>query len=274
MKTIDSEEVSECNDTKLFYIFCVTLEEPSLKSYSGCDEIFFIEAAGLYTAVKYVSEDDYSEVNIKKRLSDESWLDANVRAHLKVIGLIMQANTVIPFNFGTIYKSEESLKSFVTRYASDFKKNLLYLENKEEWSVKAFCNNTKIVENIVLLSQNIADIELQIKESSPGKAYILKKKKADILGKEINEIYNTLSKNLFNRINEFSDEYRLHAISQEKIAEDEDDMIINASFLLRKENLDNFIKTTDSLLVEHENIGLSLEIAGPWPPYSFVNLSN
>ncbi len=261
------------NHKTLLYIYCVTCEDPSLQSHAGCDELFFLEINGLYAAVKYVSEDDYSEVNIKKRLSDESWLDANVREHLNVIGLIMQVNTVIPFNFGTVYKSEEGLKSFICKYANDFKTGLRYLENKEEWSVKAFCNKQKIIENIVLLSQNIADIEVQIRESSPGKAYILKKKKADILGKEINNIYNTLSKHVFTRINELPDEYRLHAISQEKVSESDGDMIINATFLLRKENLGNFIKTTDSLLVEHEDIGLSLEVTGPWPPYSFVNLS-
>ena len=169
--------IMNVDHTKLFYIFCVTLEEPSLQSHPGCDEIFFLEIDGLYVTVKYVSENDYSEVNIKKRISDESWLDVNVREHLRVIGLIMQVNTVIPFNFGTIYKSEEGLKQFVGTYAIDFKKSLLYLENKEEWSVKGFCSKQKIIENIVVLSQNIANIEAQIKVSPPGKAYILGKKK-------------------------------------------------------------------------------------------------
>ncbi len=259
---------------KLLYIFCVTLEEPSLQSHPGCDELFFLEIDGLYAAIKYVSEDDYSEVNIKKRLSDEPWLDENVREHLRVIGLIMQVNTVIPFNFGTIYKSKESLKKFVGAYANDFKKALLYLENKEEWSVKAFCNKQKIIENIVVLSQNVADIEAQIKASSPGKAYILKKKKSDILGKEINSIYNTISKHLFTCMNELPDEYRLNALSTEKLSEEDDDMIINAAFLLRKESVDTFITCTESLIIEHENIGLSLEVTGPWPPYSFINLLN
>ena len=266
--------VMDVNHTALLYLFCVTPGKPSLQGEPGCGEIFFIETDGLYAVVKYVSEDDYSEVNIKKRLSDESWLDVNVREHLKVIGLIMQTQTVIPFNFGTIYKSEEGLKSFIGKYTNDFKKSLLYLENKEEWSVKASCNKNKIIENIVPLSQNIADIEKQITMSTPGKAYILKKKKNDILGKEINVIYNTVSKHVFTRMNELPDEYCLHAISKEKESEEDDDMIVNATFLLKKETIDDFIKLADSLLVEHENIGLSLEIRGPWPPYSFVNLSD
>lgn len=259
---------------KLLYIFCVTRAEPSLQSHPGCDELFFLEIDGLYAVIKYVSEDDYSEVNIKKRLSDEPWLDANVREHLRVIGLIMLENSVIPFNFGTIYKSEEGLKQFFGTYANDFKKTLLYLENKEEWSVKAFCNKKKIIENIVVLSRNIADIEAQINASSPGKAYILGKKKKDILEKEISSIYNTLSKHVFTRLNELPDEYRLYAISTEKLSEEDDDMVINATFLLRKENIDNFIALADSLIVEHEQIGLSLEVTGPWPPYSFINLLN
>ncbi len=264
----------DINHHTLIYLFCATLHEPSLQGRPGCDDIFFIESDGLYAAVKYVSENDYSGANIKKKLSDESWLDASVREHLKVIGLIMEEYTVIPFNFGTIYISEESLKSFIGKHATDLKKSLLYLANKEEWSVKAFCNTKRIIENIVVLSQNVADIETQITMSSPGKAYILKKKKIDILGKEISGIYNTVSKLVFTRMNELPDEFRLHTIPPEKASEDDDDMIINATFLLRKEKVDDFIALADSLLVAHENIGLSLEITGPWPPYSFVNLSD
>ncbi len=264
----------DINHHTLIYLFCATRQEPSLQGRPGCNDIVFIESDGLYATVKYVSENDYSGANIKKRLSDESWLDASVREHLKVIGHIMEDHTVIPFNFGTIYTSEEGLKCFIGKYASDLKKSLLYLDNKEEWSVKAFCNKKKITENIVVLSQSVADIETQITMSTPGKAYILKKKKIDILGKEINRIYNTVSKLVFTRMNELPDEYRLHAIPPEKASEDDDDMIINATFLLRKETIDDFIELADSLLVEHENIGLSLEITGPWPPYSFVNLSN
>ncbi len=263
------------NDQKgLIYIYCITSEKPIILSSWNEEGIFYFEVDKLFVTMKYVSENEYSETNIKNNIANEAWLDVNVRKHLKVICDVMQTNTVIPFNFGTIYKSEESLRSFVATYCADFNDVLLHLDNKQEWSAKAFCDKEKIIENISLLSQNVFDIDLQIKSSSPGKAYILNKKKQDIIAKEINSIYNNISKRVFTCLNELSEEYRLHAILPGELSENNNDMIINATFLIKKEQIDNFIKLADNLIVEHENIGLFLEIKGPWPPYSFINLSN
>ena len=258
----------------LIYIYCITSEKPLITSLWHKEGIFSFEVDTLYVTMKYVSESDYSEINIKKNLSNEAWLDRNVRKHLQVIGDIMQKHTVIPLNFGTLYNSEESLMDFVSSYRNDFLDVLHHLRNKEEWSVKVFCNKDKIIENIGVFSQNISDIDLQIKQSAPGKAYILKKKKNDLIGTEINALYNNLSLLVFNRLNEFPEEYRLHAILHGELSGHNDDMIINVTFLIKKENFDKFITIADKLIIEYENIGLILDITGPWPPYSFIKLSN
>lgn len=258
---------------QLIYIYCVTREHPVIGSSWHEDGILCFEVNSLYVTLKFVSEDEYSETNVKKNISNESWLDINVRKHLKVICDIMQTNTVIPFNFGTIYKSEDNLRDFLSTYSADFIDVLRHLANKEEWSVKVFCDKDKIIENISLFSQNVSDIELQIKSSTPGKAYILKKKKQDILEKEINCIYNNISKRVFTRLNELPDEYCLHSILPVELSEKNIDMIVNATFLIKIEQTDNFLKLADNLIAEHENIGLLMEITGPWPPYSFINLS-
>lgn len=239
----------------LIYIYCITSEKPLITSLWHKEGIFSFEVDTLYVTMKYVSESDYSEINIKKNLSNEAWLDRNVRKHLQVIGDIMQMHTVIPFNFGTLYKSEESLRDFVRSYSADFVEVLLHLRNKEEWSVKVFCNKDKIVENIGVFSRNIADIDLKIKQSTPGKAYILKKQKNDLVGKEINTIYNDISRLVFTRLNELTEEYRFHAILPGDLSGQNDDMIINATFLIKNDNIDEFIKLADNLIIEHENIG-------------------
>ena len=171
----------ESNDTTLVYIFCLTESPPSVRNLTVTEDIHTIKVDSLYATVKHVSENDYSEVNIKANLNNEAWLDKNVREHLRIITAIMPDNAVIPFNFGTIYKSEESLREFVKTYLNSFSDTLLYLRNKEEWSVKVFCNKKIIVDNLAFLSQDISEIDTQIKNSTPGKGYILKKKRNEFI---------------------------------------------------------------------------------------------
>ena len=262
------------DQNKLIYLFCITRELPSLINVGVASEIDIIEKNGLYVTVKYVSENIFSEENLKKYISDEKWLDVNVRNHLDVICLIMKTNTVIPFNFGTVYRSEDSLKNFISTYALEFKKTLDYLDQKEEWSVKVYCDKKIIIENISSLSQNIADFDSQIKSSSPGKAYILGKKKNEIIDKEINSIYNQYSKKIFTQLNVLCEEYRLNTILSKDLYDREEDMIVNAIFFIKKENIEKFIFLTDNLMLSFKNIGLFIEVTGPWPPYTFIKISN
>ena len=259
---------------KLLYIYCLTRKVPSLRDTEIQKEIFFIKINGLYAAVKYVSEDEYSEENIKKNISDVAWLDTNVREHLGTISVFMQMETVIPFNFGTIYKSEESLRQFVSKYANDFRESFRHLENKEEWSVKVFCDRKMIIENIGDFSQNISDIDQQIKNSSPGKAYILGKKKKEIIETEINGIYNTLSKRVFTALNEFCEEYQFNVFLSNELSEKDEDMILNVSFFIAKQNVEHFITCSDKLQHEYISVGMIFDVAGPWPPYTFLKLSH
>ncbi len=270
---IDKVAMNGSHD-KLIYIYCITRKVPLLVNPEILKRLCFVETYGLYAAVKYVSEDEYSEENIKKNISDVAWLDRNVREHLATISAIMQMETVIPFNFGTIYKSEGSLKLFVSRYVNDFMERFRHLEDKEEWSVKVFCDRKKIIENIGVLSQNISDIDLQIKNSSPGKAYILGKKKKEIIETEIKSIYNTISKRIFTALNELCEEYQFNVILSSELSEKDEDMILNVAFFIKKTNVDHFIENSDRLQHENVNVGMIVDITGPWPSYTFLNLSH
>lgn len=262
------------DDQKLIYVYCLTSFQPSqIETYEN-GKLYLIENNGLYLAVKNVSEDEYSEVALKKNISNESWLDTHVRAHISIISKIMETQTVIPFNFGTIYTSAETLNLFIDKYYSQLTQALHYLENKEEWSVKIYCDKNTVINNISILSSTVSDIELQIKNSSPGKAYILGKKKIELIGKEIAGIYNSYSKLFFTQLNSWSEEYRLNTILSNDLSGRDDDMILNVTFLIEKERLNNFIVLTDQMISQYENIGLALDLTGPWPPYTFLNLSH
>ena len=57
---------------KLIYIYCLTRNVPLLVNQENQSEIFAIEIDGIYATVKYVSEAEYSEENIKINISDKN----------------------------------------------------------------------------------------------------------------------------------------------------------------------------------------------------------
>ncbi len=123
-------------NNKLIYIYCLSDSSPELFRYTEFEGLKCVCVGDFSVIYKNVSEKDFSEVNLKKNISDIVWLELNAREHINVIGRIMEHNTVIPFQFGTIYKSVESLASFIEKYSSSLTENIKKVGGHEEWSVK------------------------------------------------------------------------------------------------------------------------------------------
>lgn len=254
---------------ELVYVYCITNKKPDL-NFDNSDEIYTNKINELYAVFKYVSYSDYSEENIKNKISDILWLDHNVRNHLNVITAVMNQVQVIPLNFGTIYKSEESVQEFVLEYYEMLNKNIQYIKNKEEWSVYVLCEKKIIKNNIELFSKEIKEISVQAKASSPGKAYILEKKKIQMIEYEVVKIYNEIIQNILSRLKKLSDEWRVNTISENNKEYMERDMILNAVFFLKNELVNRFTECCDEINGTYESYGIILEVKGPWPPYTFI----
>ena len=50
----------------------------------------------------------------------------------------------------------------------------------------------------------------------------------------------------------------------------DEDMVLNASYLLAESRVDEFQALVESLSHRHREDGIELECTGPWPAYHFV----
>jgi len=256
----------------LIYVYCLLRNPIDLQSKlksNGFETLMFDD----FTVIaKYVNESEFSEENLKINLSDIQWIESNAREHFSVISLIMENSTVIPFRFGTIFNTHDSLKKFITDYSDSLIENFLHIAGKEEWSVKIYCNRNILCEQIDELSQDAAEMEKQIMASSPGKAFLLKRKKTDLIENEMNKICQNYGQQYYNDFKSLSELTYLNNLLPKEFTGREDTMILNASFLVIKNKVTDFIKTSDTLRTKDSNIGFSIEVTGPWPPFSFISI--
>ena len=57
-----------------------------------------------------------------------------------------------------------------------------------------------------------------------------------------------------------------------RLAGRDETMVLNASYLVPDERLDEFRGLVADLEGRYREAGLELELTGPWPPYHFVDL--
>ena len=256
----------------LIYVYCLSNIPPEFVPDMEFDGLKSLRFDDLYVIVKYVSESEFSEENLKKNLSDIQWLEKNARQHIRVIGMIMGQCTVIPFKFGTIYQSEAGLKKFIEDYSDSLIENLFHVEWKEEWAVKIYCDRKALNEQIDELSEEAAALENQIMASSPGKAFLLKRKKIDLVENEMDRFCKIYGQEYYNEFTNMSESASLHHLLPKEFTGRNDAMILNATFLVSKDKATDFVSMARLLKKKYSNLGFDIEITGPWPPFSFISI--
>ncbi len=267
---MDTEAVKK----ELLYLYCVTEKAPKLKEVKNLvDELYFVYHLGLYAVVSKVKESEFSEENLKKNLADLEWIKAEASIHEKIIEGVMKYTCVIPFKFGTIFKTEDNLKAMLEEHAQDLKEKLKNLEGKEEWGVKIYCDIGRLKGAVIQEESGILKIEKEINSSSSGKAYFLKKKKEELMKEAVNKRINEYGQESFEIFKRLSCEARINKLLPKEVTEREDDMVLNSAFLVDRDKVSEFIHAVDDLKTRYNDKGLNFDCTGPWPPYNFCNLS-
>ncbi len=259
-------------NNNLIYVYCLTNSPPDMDVIEGFNTLVSLKIDDFHVIIKGVNDLEFSEVNFKAKLSDIEWLESNAREHVVVINKVMDKSSVIPFKFGTIFHSEERLRQFISDYSISLSENFNYIDGKEEWAVKVFCDRLVLSEKIDDLSPEAAELEKQIMASSPGKAFLLKRKKTELIENEIDRLCKLYGQEYFNGFEDLSESTSLNNLLPKEFTGREDTMILNAVFLIRKEKVGEFVSFVEQLKHTNEKSGFFIDSSGPWPPFSFISI--
>jgi hypothetical protein len=256
----------------MFYVYCLSIGPPVVAGDRYPEGVRSLNLENRHIVLKYVDESEFSEENFKRNLSDIEWLESNAREHIEVIRTVMEYNTVIPFKFGTIFVTEESLCKFLRDYSASLVESFLQVDGKEEWAVKIYCDRRHLSQRIDEISLDAAALERLIMDSPPGKAFLLKKKKQGLVEEEIDKVCKTFGQAFFNELKSLSESASLNNLLPKEFTGRDENMIVNASFLVKKTQGSLFVKCARLMETKKENSGFFTEVTGPWPPFSFISI--
>ncbi len=273
-KSLIQQDRPSCTTKRkgLIYLYCITDKVPKLKEAEdlvGNARFFYYQ--GLYAVVSNVSTDEYNEENLKKNLANLEWIKSKAGIHEKVIETVMKNSCVIPFKFGTLFNTEENLKIMFKKHIGKFKDTLKYLEGKEEWGVKIYCDIDKLKANLIREDKELLNIDKEINSASPGKAFILKKKKDELVNTSVNKKLNDYGQRIFERLNQHSIQSCINKLLPREVTERKEEMVLNSTFLIKKNKVENFIEAESALKEIFKEMEFFLDCTGPWPPYNFTN---
>lgn len=251
------------------YTYGVAHEEMWLEEFNDFgNHIYPITHCGLSAVVQRVSEEDFSEETFAKNVQEVIWLESKIRQHNKVLSVLAERITILPFKFATVFFSEENVRGMLTRYELPMKARLHQLTGKIELGLRIWGNYSKLSDYVEASNNEIKNIKKEIVESSPGKAFLLNKKIEGVLESSVHSFFDEQAKSCFHDLVPFS--YKNMLLSG--LATKGNEIVLKAAFLVDRDETESFLHEIEKKRKALGAAMINLECTGPWPPYNFADL--
>ena len=251
------------------YTYCVTHEEEGcLTKLKGIDELYPIADCGLVAVARMVSGEDFSEKNLPENIHNVAWLEAKVREHHRIVSTLAGRMTLLPFKFATVFYSEENVKAVLGQYELLMKERLQQLIGKQEWGLRVWGNYGEVNDYVEASNNEMKALKKELVKSSPGKAFLLKKKKADLLKSVVHSYFNKQVQECLHDLTPYSCKNML----QNGVTVEGSDIGLKAAFLVARNKTEPFLHEIERKRSTLKAAMINLECTGPWPPYNFADI--
>jgi hypothetical protein len=255
------------DDAAAFYVYGVVARGDGADAFEGvvgvdpAHEILLIEGRDVAAVASEVTLGEFGDDVLTSNLRDPLWLEEKVRAHDRVLSAAVGRVTVVPFRFGTIYRSLDHVREMLDERA-DLERTLERLRGAVELGVKGFLSRDAVRDRLAV------EHGLDREKPASGRAYMLRRS----LERDLDEAVQRLAA-------EFADENheRLAGAAEAAIAnpvraadeQPEERMFLNGAYLVRVAREDEFRAAVASL----DSTNARYEVTGPWPAYNFAEPS-
>jgi hypothetical protein len=214
-----------------------------------------------------VPADVYDPANIDERLKDLAWVAQQGVAHETVVAWFVDNAQILPVSLFTMYSSVQALQDAVFPRSPELASELKRLSNKREWDIKISFDEKKLQQHAGKLSPRIALLDKAIAESTPGKRYLLEKKRADLLKDEVLGAAHVMANEALDYARSDAELTRILPIPR---TTEILPVILHAALLIDRRVESKLAETLERERSRLERHGLTLQYSGPWAPYRFT----
>lgn len=251
------------------YVYGVVRADTSPEVFAGSrgvdptKRVSLIAEGAVAAVVSSVSLDEFGADAIAENLRVADWVAAKVRAHDDVLGAAVGRTAVVPFRFGAIYGEEGSVQAML-RERADLADRLDRLSGRVELGVKGYLDRGRMRE-LLAAERGLGDDAPQT-----GRAYMERRRLDRELDDEVRERGAEWATDSHERLAAAADDARIGPARSDDATPTAAQMFLNGAYLVREDDAERFRSALAELERTRRPDGVSYELTGPWPPYSFV----
>ena len=263
---------------KGLYLYCIRAKNGFKFSTKGIDggEIFTISYQDLEAVVSEVFLEEFGSEEIQKKAQEDvNWIKEKAQIHEEVIEQAMGKGTsqfvsVIPMQFGVIFKTKEKLEETLGNRYEELKKSLENLKGKQEWGVKVYLKANIFRKTIEEKNEQVLAKKKEIESMPKGMAFFAQKQIDKVVGQEKDKELGRITEEIFENLGQLAFSKNKSKLLEKDFSGMTEEMILNAFYLIEESKLDSFQKKVEELKEQYNSLGFGVEVAGPWPSYHFA----
>lgn len=266
------ERTSEPDE--LLWAYCVMRAddaEPALPGgIHGTGPIERIEDGGLATIVSRVPHSEFGSEALRHNLNDMAWLERTAREHEAVLDAALLATTIVPLRMCTVYESTESVLRMLERERDALADALGFLEGRLEWSVKVLVASAALIDTATAQLEPDEEPQPASERRGEGGAYMLRRRRERLLRQRAQSIAAEVTEQVHARLQDWAIDAVTRPAQNRELSGHEGEMVLNAAYLVERERTGELKRLVAELEAHHRELGITIELTGPWPPYNFV----
>ena len=176
----------------------------------------------------------------------------------------MDHSAIVPSRLLTLFSSEPALRAAVKDHAG-IRRDLERFAAAREWDLKVSWDPARLAEHLGEVSEEIGALDRQIADATPGRRFLLERKRRDAVRTEGRATARRLAGELLER---------LRAFAQSDVGlpppPDESPVVLNVALLVPKERERDMLEAAAPSIARLEGLGITAALTGPWAPYRFT----
>lgn len=222
---------------------------------------------GMSAIVSAVPLEGFTPEAVEARLADLAWVEAQVRAHQSVLARAQAHGALAPLRFGTVYRDAAGVRAMLAEQGPRLRAALDRLAGRQEWGLKITVDAARLAEQAAAESPRLRQLDEQLRGMAAGAAYLLAKKRAQLLREECAQAADRCARHCHERLAARA-ALAVASGGAGPAAQGQPELILNGAYLVDEAGVDGFIETVRELAVRFGGFGFDL--SGPWPAYNFV----
>lgn len=226
-----------------------------------------VEGLGRFAAaVSEVDASEYVTGALEAHLKDLAWVGERGIGHERVVTWFSDHSTIVPARLFTLFASRDSLVAGATERADAVDSGLQRFRDVREWDVKVSYDHESLAEHLSDLSPDAAAQEAELRQSTPGKRYLLERKREGAVRQQAADAARALAGGFLDALRAVADEVRELELPASPA---EVPVVANAALLVRRDKHEELQRIARQQSAGLARRGVHASLTGPWAPYRF-----